>query len=261
MAADKTQSAPAVERALSILELLAKSKTGLTLPELRRRLSLPKSSTHCLLVTLQRAGYVHRNEKTGRYMFGLKLFGIANMALSGIELRDQARPFLHSLMERTRLTVHLAILEQNECVLIDRYEPPGLLRLATWIGRRMDVHCTGVGKALIAYLPEEELNTLIREHGLPRHNSRTISSARRLKEDLAQVRRLGYSLDNEEDEVGLSCIGAPIRDHAGQVIAAISVAGPTAQITSNPHSLGEKVKQTAGAISHQLGFHPDHRSP
>jgi DNA-binding IclR family transcriptional regulator len=258
MAASKTESAPAVDRVLSILELLAESKSGLTLPELTRRLALPKSSTHCLLVTLARRGYLHRNERTGRYMFGLKLFGLANMAVAGIELREQARSFLQDLMERTRLTVHMAILEQNEAVLIERIEPPGLLRLATWIGRRMDVHCSGVGKALIAYLSGEELDRLIREHGLPRHNQHTIVSPRRLKEDLAQVRTLGYSVDNEEDELGLSCIGVPLFDHQGAVVGAISVAGTTAQVISeNLSQLAAKVKQTAAAISQQLGFHPE----
>jgi DNA-binding IclR family transcriptional regulator len=211
----KTESVPALERALAMLELLAKSKNGLTLRELTRQLRIPKSSTHCLLVTLERHGYLHRNARTNRYMFGLKLFGLAKLALERIELREQARPMLQALMERTRLTVHMAILEQNEVVLIERIEPPGLIKLATWIGRRVEAHCTGVGKALIACLPERELNRLIKEHGLPRRNANTIASARKLKEDLAETRQRGYSLDCEEDEIGLSCLGAPIIDPTG----------------------------------------------
>lgn len=257
MASLKTQSVPALDRALTILEVLAESKKGLSLSQLTRSLGWPKSSTHCLLLTLERRGYLHRNEQTGQYMFGLKLFGLANIALSGIELREQAAPFLQALMERTRLTVHMAILERDEAVLIDKVEPPGLFKLATWIGKRMDVHCTGVGKALIAYLPEEELDRLIKEHGLPRHNENTIVSPRRLKEALARIRQLGYSVDDEEDELGLRCIGAPIFNREGQVIASISVAGTTAQIhLENLGKSAQQVKQTALAISRQLGFYP-----
>jgi DNA-binding IclR family transcriptional regulator len=255
MANLKTQSVPSVERALAILEMLAESGKGLTLSQLVQRLGLPKSSTHCLLLTLERRGYLYHGDHTGRYMFGLKLFSLANMALVGIKLREQARPFLTALMERTRLTVHMAILERNEAVLVEKVEPPGILKLATWIGKRMDAHCTSLGKALIAHLPTPELDRLIREHGLPRHNEKTIASSRRLKEDLAQVRKLGYAVDNEEDEIGLRCVGCPIFDHAGGVIAAISVSGTLSQIAPEGTTLiAQDVRRTALAISRELGF-------
>ena len=251
----KTRSVPALERALMILELLAKSRRGLALSELARNLQLPKSSTHCLLLTLERRGYLHRHEHTRRYLFGLKLFSLANMALAGIELREQAAPFLRTLMEATGLTVHMAILDQDDVVLADKVEPQGLFKLATWIGKRMDAHCTGVGKALIAHISEEELDLLIKEHRLPRHNENTIASSRKLKEQLAKVRKLGYAVDNEEDEIGLRCIGSPVFDNTGRVTAAISIAGTVSQITDgNLSALADKVKKTASAISQQLGF-------
>ena len=238
-----------------MLELVAKSNGGLTLRELSQALQLPRSSTHCLLVTLQRHGYLMRNARTGRYMFALKLFDLANAALNVTELRERALPLLRNLMEKTHLTVHMATLEQYEAVLIAKVEPPGLLRLASWIGRRMDVHCTGVGKALIAFLPQEELDHLIREHGLPRHNKKTITSSPRLKEELAKVRRLGYAFDDEEDEIGLRCIGAPVFEQAGKVVASISVAGTVRQIhPRNRRFIAEQVQQTASRISQELGF-------
>jgi DNA-binding IclR family transcriptional regulator len=146
MSVDATPSAPAVDRTLSILELLSVTRNGLTLPELSRRLGLPKSSTYCLLVTLERRGYLLRNNRTHRYMFGLKLFSLANMALSGIELRENAAGFLHALMHRSSLTVHMAIIEGDEAVLIEKVEPPGLVRLATWVGKRLELHSSAVGK-------------------------------------------------------------------------------------------------------------------
>jgi DNA-binding IclR family transcriptional regulator len=257
MAARRTQSVPAVERAIRILESLASSRNGLTLSQITRKLGIPKSSTHCLLLTFERSGYLHRLAPTGRYMLGIRLFGLANVALSGITVREQAAPFLRQLMERTRLTVHMAVLEQAEAILIERIETPGLLRLATWIGKRMGLHCTALGKALIAGLPEEELDRLLRKHGMLRHNENTISSFRKLKQHLTLVRKTGYALDNEEEEVGIRCVGAPVRDWQDQVVAAISVSGTTMQINlENLSWLVDQVKSTAEAISAQMQFSP-----
>ncbi len=189
-------------------------------------------------------------------MFGLKLFSLANMALSGLSVRQQAVPFLNALREKTRLTVNMAILEHNEVVLIAKIEPPGIFRLATWVGQRLPLHCTGLGKSLIAYLPEVELDRLIKP-GLLRHNENTIVSPKKLKEHLVQIRQLGYAIDDEEANIGLRGIGAPILDPTGRPIASISVAGTTAEITTeNLSLLAEKVKQAAVAISQQIGFDP-----
>lgn len=251
----KTPSVPALDRALSTLEMLANSRSGLSLPELARRLNLPKSSVHCLLLTLERRGYLHRNEKTNRYLFGYKLFSVANEALSGIELREKAVPFLRALMSRTRLTVHLAILERNEGVLIEKVEPAGVYKLATWLGKRMHLHCTGVGKALMAWLPEADVDAIVREHGLPRHNDNTVASIKKLKDELIRVRKVGYAIDDEEDELGYRCLGCPIFDEQGSVVAAVSVSGSTSQITAeNVGAVAEQVKQTASSISALLGY-------
>jgi DNA-binding IclR family transcriptional regulator len=258
----KTPSVPALDRALIMLDLLAASGSGLSLSTLARRLALPKSSTHCLLLTLERHGYLHRNQETRRYMLGRKLFGLANLALSGLQLREQTAPFLRALMTRTHLTVHMAILEHNEAVLIEKVEPPGLLRLATWLGKRMEVHCTGVGKALIAYVPDEELVLLFRKHGLPRHNENTIVSLRRLRENLTEIRRVGYALDDEEDELGHRCVGCPVFDHTGRVSVAISVSGTTVQIPDeNVPALATEVMKAAAAVSRSLGFPADDVQP
>ncbi|HEX5481486.1 MAG TPA: IclR family transcriptional regulator [Terriglobia bacterium] len=257
MCAVRTQSVRSLERAMMILELLASSRTGLSLLELVQKTKMPRSSVHCLLVTLQRRGYLYHNDKTGRYMFGLQLFSLANMAVSGLKLREEAAPFLRSLVEKTQLTVHMAILEHGEAVLISKYEPPGIFRLATWIGKRMDLHCTSLGKALMAYLPSEEVSRIIEEHGLPRHNDNTICSKKRLKEEMERTTGRGYAVDDEEDELGLCCIGAPVFGFDNHVMASISIAGTTNQVTrENLRKLAEQVKQTAMAISQSLGHDP-----
>jgi DNA-binding IclR family transcriptional regulator len=252
-----TASVPAAERTLSILELLSTTKGGLTLPELSRRLGLPKSSTHRLLVTLERRAYLHRNRLTHRYMFGPKLFSVANWALSGLDLREQALPFLKSLVRRSGLTVHMAINEDNEAVLIEKVSPPGSLGIASRVGKRMDLHWCAVGKCLMAYLPEEEFLRLMRERKLTRNNENTIRSVRQMKLQCEEIRRVGYSFEDEEGEIGYRCVGAPVFDHSGNCVAAISVAGTTDQIgPENLASLNQLVRQTALDISKTLGFVP-----
>lgn len=257
MPASRTQSVRSLERALIILELLASSRAGLSLLELVRNTKMPRSSVHCLLLTLQRRGYLFHNDKTGRYMFGLQLFSLANMAVSGLRLREEAAPVLRNLVDKTHLTVHMAILEHAEAVLIAKYEPPGIFRLATWLGKRMDLHCTSLGKALMAYLPAADVNEIIEQHGLPCHNDNTLCSKKRLKDDLVKVRERGYAVDDEEDEIGLCCIGAPVFGFNNRVMASISVAGTTTQITrDNFRKLADEVKNAASAISQSLGQDP-----
>jgi len=254
----RTPSVPSLQRGLAMLEILADSRKGLTLSNLTQRMRLPKSSVHALLLTLDRAGYLHRSEVTGRYLFGTKLFSLATKSVSRLELKEQALPSLASLAKETGLTVHMAIPERGTAILIEKIDPPGLIRLATWPGKQMDLHCTGVGKALLAYLPQEEVSTLIRGYGLPQHNARTLSSAKRLREELVQIREQGYSYDDEEDEVGLRCIGAPVFDRNRVCIAAISVAGTTAQIhPDNLDALSRKIRQVADTVSFQMGFLAD----
>jgi DNA-binding IclR family transcriptional regulator len=256
----KTPSVPALERALAILELLSGSRAGLTLPEIAKELGLPKSSVHCLLLTLERHGYLNRNERTSRYMFGSKLFAIGNRSLNGLRVRQVAAPHMHTLMERVGLTVHLAVLEQYEAVLVEKVEPPGIYKLATWLGKRMDVHCTALGKALIGRLPEEELASLVREKGLARHNDNSIASLKKLQQELARSQAAGYYIDDEEDEIGHRCIGASIIDEIGQVVAAISISGTILQVREdNSKDLATAVQEAAAAISTSLVAHEPHR--
>jgi DNA-binding IclR family transcriptional regulator len=250
MAAVKTPSVPALERGLALLELIAKSRSGLTFSQLARMVDYPASSIHCLLITLERQGYLHRSETSGRYMCGMKLVRIANVALDGIMLREKASPLLRDLCKRTGLTVHLAIRERNEAMLIAKVSSIEGQHIATWIGKRIDVHCTSMGKCLIAWLPEPELDELIRHHGLLRHNENTISSARKLKQELEKTRASGYAVDDQEEEIGIRCVGAPVFDSNGNVVAAVSVSGTIDQIDlENCRELIECIQQTGRAIS------------
>lgn len=248
-----TASVSSVDRALTCLETLAKSNRGMTLADIARKLGLPKSSIHCILLTLERRGYIYRVPNTHRYLFGIRLFNLAQEALGRLELRARASQPLRQLLEKTHMTVHMAIYEDGEAVLVEKLEPPTAVKMASHIGRRLDLHCTGVGKALLAYLPEDEINRLRTSRALARHNENTIVFSKKLQAELENIRRVGYSFDNEEDEIGIRCVGAPIFEGDQTVIAAISVAGTTAQITpATLESLSNVVKGTAKEISERF---------
>ena len=254
MGSPKVYSVPSIDRALSVLECLGQSKRGFSISEIGRRLRIPKSSAHLILATLQRRGFLQKNTQTGRYHFGLQLISLSRSALENLDLREEAKPFLRSLMQETGLTVHMAVLERDEAVIIEKVEAPGWLRLPSWIGRRLDLNCTGVGKVLLAYLPDDELNQLLGAAVFARHNSRTITSKSALRRELLRVRQSGYALDDEEDEPGLRCLGAPVFDQNGKAIAATSVAGTTSQISlDRVPNLARMVTRTARAISLRLG--------
>ncbi len=251
----KEYSVPSIDRALSVLECLAHAKRGFSLSEIARSLGIPKSSAHLILSTLERRGFLQKNAKTGRFCFGLQLVSLSRSALENLDLRDEAKPYLRSLMQKTGLTVHMAVLERDEAVIIEKVEAPGLVRLASWIGRRMDVNCTGVGKVLLAFLPDDELDFLLKTKEFARHNSRTIISKSTLRRELKQIKQSGYSLDNEEDEPGVCCIGAPVFDANGKAVAAISVAGIASQIANDRVPvLARLVMRVAGRISVRLGY-------
>lgn len=248
MAASKTRTVPALYNALRIIELLAESKCGLSLVDLTQMCGLSKSTVHYLLVTLERCGYVSKGARGGRYMAGMKLLNVANAALHNLALRQRTAPFLFSLRLKTGLGVHLAIYEHQEAMVIAKLETHER-RLASWVGKRMDLHCTGIGKAILAYLPEDEREDVIKRYGLARKNDNTLCTRRRLQADLEQVVRMQYALDNEEDELGMRCIGVPIIGPDYRPVAAVSISGTVAQLTpERVPMLAAEVKTTADSI-------------
>ena len=155
-------------------------------------------------------------------------------------------------MRQTNLTVHMSIQEQNEVVIIEKVESPYTPKVENWVGKRMGIHCTAAGKALMSDWHEDDINRLI-NHGLPRYNENTIVSPKKLREELLTVRNQGYSLDLEEETIGSRCIGAPIKNGMGLIIAAVSIAGYKQQIHNETlNQLVARVKKTASGISTSL---------
>ncbi len=253
------RTVPAIRRTVAVFDLLAQTRRTLSLSEISRRLGLPKSSVHRILATLEQQDCVQRNGKTGRFSLGTKLLTLNQAALEGAGLRELATPFLTSLRRQTGLTVHMAIQEHNQAVLIAKLEPPGQPTVGTWVGRAMDLNSTAAGKALIAHLTEPELARQFHGLSFVRHNERTIVGLARLQRELAGVREAGYALDDEEDELGSRCIGAPLLA-GGRVVASISLAGSIEQVrTERVPLLAACIRSTAAHISSRLtqcGYSP-----
>jgi len=263
MRAAKENPATAIERALGILEAVARRGEGMTNSEISRKLAIPKSSASYILRALERRGYLHRNPEDGKYRMGLKVLDLGHGVNIGLDLRDVARPILQDLVRHVNLTAHLAILDNGEAVYIERVEAPGFIRMNTWVGRRMFVHATSIGKALAADLPREEVDAILAGHGLVKRTPKTITQPARFLKELEKVRAQGYAMDDEENSIGVRCIGAPVRNAMGQVEAAVGVSGTVAMV--NPQTLPkyiEAVKEAARRISAKLGYSahsPAHR--
>ncbi|MCC6859650.1 MAG: IclR family transcriptional regulator [Bryobacterales bacterium] len=250
----KTASLPSVDRTLRVLEAIAESQRGLTLTQLAERLGFPRSTVYCLLLSLERNGYVQRRTARGPYLPGKKIFSLCEKAAEGTALAEIARPHLVSLMARRRLPVQMALFLQGQVTLIAQFAPAAAPKPATWIGQRLDWHCTALGKALAAHFAPRQLTELIQAHGLPRHNHNTIVSEREIVEELALTRQRGYAVDDEEDLIGYRCVAAPVLGSAGEPIAAVSLMGTTAQIDPRKASeLGADLVATAAEVSRPLG--------
>lgn len=243
-----------VERALTILELLADRRDGLTASDLSRRARIPKSTLSYILRTLVGRGYVRRDVESGLHTLGIRLLSLGGQAMQSMELREVAMPHLRQISERTRLDAHLAILDHGDAVYIERVESPGFIKMATWIGRRMTPHITAVGKALICQHEKHEVQEIFKLHHIKPATPKTITTLSHLLTDLADTRRRGFSIDDEENEARVRCIAAPVVAATGEVVAAIGVSGTVGQIDDEGITrIGNLVRSAALRMSAQLG--------
>lgn len=243
-----------VERALSILELLAEKQQGLSTSDISRRAGIPKSSTSYLLRTLMARGYVRRDAETGQHTLGLRMLSLGGQAMQGMELRELAMPFLRQVVERTRLGAHLAILDHGDAVYVERIESPGFIKMAIWVGRRQIPHVTAVGKALICCLDQHEIKKIVAEHRVRHASPNTITSLPKLLAELAGTRQRGYAVDDEEHAEGVRCVAAPVFAASGDVVAAIGVSGTVSQLHDDYLPVvGKTIRSVALKMSAQLG--------
>ena len=229
MIATKTPSVASVRRALAIIETVA-HVNDMTVSGISRKIHAPKSSTHTILLTLERSGFLRRDVRTGHYSLGLKIFDLVSLGHGETDLREQARPYLLNLAAQTKLTAHLAVLDGDQMVYVDKAESPGLVKMNTWIGRRIDAHCTALGKVLLAHLPTPQFDQLFKFKALTRRTPRTIVAKEALRREMQKIRAHGYAVDDEECGTGVRCIASGVFDNEAKAVVAIGVSGTTAQI-------------------------------
>jgi DNA-binding IclR family transcriptional regulator len=255
MPEEKDSSSTAVERTLLILEAVAQREGGMSNAEFSRKLKIPKSSASYILRTLEQHGYLRRDGEAGRYRLGMKVLNLSRAALGGVDVREVALPIMKHLVDRIHITTHLAILDQREAVYVEKVEAPGFIKMNTWIGRRMEVHSTAVGKALLAYLDPKERDSILRQRGLKKLTIHTITTLPRLFQEFERVRALGYAVDDEENSLGARCVGAPIFNAEGRIEAAIASTGTIHDVPQDAIAhVADMVKEAARRISHQVGY-------
>lgn len=243
-----------VDRVLDILDFIAGSKTECGLAEITHAVELPKSTVHRLLMVMERHRLVERNLESEKYRLGLRLFELRSRAISKIDLTQLARPILEQLVAETGETAHLGVLREGEVISLHNVQSPHTLRPST-VGRRIPAYCTSLGKAMLAGLPEHEFDSYLASHRFPRRTPKTICDLSHLKAEIRRIRTRGYSTDNEEFERGLKCIGAPVRDYTGNVIAALSVAGPISRVGGkHTKTIRVAIIKAASALSRALGY-------
>ena len=244
-----------LERAFDILDALAEDGPCRRLNELSQAVDLHKSTTHRLLCALERRRYVERAPSGGEYSLGLRLFELGTRAVSRLGSVDLARPFLERLAVASGETAHMGIPRQGEVISLVSAESRHTLHTPSTVGRGTPLYCTSQGKAILAYSPDVAVRELARSKGLIALTPKTITSLQRLKQELKRIHAQGYAVDDEEFEPGLRCIGAPVRDHTNQVVAAVSIAGPVFRVSRQRlPELSKLVKRTAADLSRALGY-------
>jgi IclR family acetate operon transcriptional repressor len=241
-------------RALSLLNALARHDQGLGLSEAAKETGLAVSTAHRLLSTLSHENFVRFDPEGGVWMIGVQTFIVGSAFLRARELTALARPLMRQLMERSGETVNLAVEEGGEAIYVAQIECRKTMRAIARPGGRAAMHCSGVGKALLAAMPEEDVERIIALRGLPAATAKTITTPAELRAELQAIRKRGFAIDEEENAIGLRCVAAPVFDEHGKPIAAISLSGPTARIGDDQLlSLGEIVLDAARQITAGLG--------
>jgi Transcriptional regulator len=243
-----------IDRAFDILEILAFEKDGLGVTEIGNRLGLHKSTVHRILGTMVKRGYIEKTRDRGLYKVGLKLVEISSVYLNSVELKTEARPYLSALMSKLGQPVHLATLDDCDVVYIDKIEQVNSIRLYSQIGRRVPAYCSALGKCLLSGLSDEEIEIRLSKMNYVGHTNYTITKKEELFRQIVEVRRNGWAIDDEEHELGVRCVAAPIFDYRGKVVAAVSLSASTNVFSRDRvDEFAKYVMDTAHEISLRLG--------
>lgn len=253
----KDKAAGAVQsltRGLQLLQRLGENEGGAMLTDLAQTVGLPNSTTHRLLTTLEAMGFARQTPDLGLWQVGVEAFRVGNAFLRSRDIVEQARPHLYRLMEEAGETANLALLHEGRAMMVYQVECHEMMRMIVRIGSAVPMHASGVGKAMLAAMSEEEVKAVLHRHGLNRYTSHTVDSPARLAEEITAARSRGFALDDEEHAIGLRCAAAAILDEEGHPLGAISISGPAARLSRERLlELGARVAREAAGITRDLG--------
>ena len=243
-----------VDNSIRLLTSFSGQENELGITTLASRLRLAKSTVHRLAATLTSAGFLEQNSETGKYRLGVALFELGALVRRRMDVANEARPKLRELLEKTGETVQLGIVDHYSVLYVYEMESPRAIRMAAAVGGRAPLHCTAVGKVLLAFQPADYVKQVI-ERGLTAYTAKTNTKRDAVLGMLEEVRLREYAIDDEESEGGLRAIAAPVRNHSGAVIAALGVAAPVQRMSKRTmHTCVPSVIETANAVSARLGY-------
>src|ERR1043165_7792668 len=244
-----------IQKAGDLLALYDRDHTEWGVREVAAQLKMAKSSTHDLMASLAKLGFLTKTDGN-RYRLGWRLVTLSETLLATTELRKEARPVMEDLATHYQETIHLAVLDDTQAVYVDKLEGRQAVRVElTSLGARLYAHCSALGKILLAYSTEQEVKRIIRTAGLPRFTQNTLTDEEELVQALAKIRKQGFAYDMEEILPDLCCVAAPIYNHAGQAIAAISMSIPAYRFRRSQTELRAGVIGAAKTSSQRLGYY------
>jgi IclR family KDG regulon transcriptional repressor len=242
-----------VASAVRLLKAFSEEQVEIGISDLAKRLGVAKSTVHRLAVTLCADGMLEQNPDTGKYRLGIALFRLGSLVRRRMNVSNEARPLLRELREKVNETVHLAVLDGNEIMYVYNLESTQAIRMRSDVGVRKPAYCTAEGQAILAFQPEEVIDRVAQD-GLAARTPQTITDAAKLKKVLEGVRQRGCAIEDEESEIGMRCIAAPLHNDSGEVVAAIGLAGPVSRLSRKAlATFVPYVIDTAAAISARLG--------
>jgi DNA-binding IclR family transcriptional regulator len=243
-----------VDRTLDILEVLATKNSGIGVTELAGEVGLSKGTTHRLLHALFERGYVEKKDD-GTYKLGLKLIEVVSLYINNLELQTEARPYVAMIAAELGLTSHLGVLDGDQVVYIEKMDVYPGVRLYSQIGLRVHAYCSSLGKCLLSNYSKAEVDAILEDCSFNKFTPNTIDSLELMHEELKRVRSQGWAMDNREYDLNNRCIGAPIYDYRGEIVAAISASGaPTVLSEERIQPVAEYLVEKAMAISRSLGY-------
>ena len=255
---ERSSHVHSVQRALQLLELLAEENGELSLTELAGRLGWPKSTVHGILATLRDYRFVDQSAQNGRYRLGIRLFEFGHKVARSWDIREIALPVIKKLNTKFGELVHLATEDDGEVFYIEKIDSTHILRIVSEIGARLPMHCSALGKAMLAFRAPAEVKRILGKRGMPVMTENTITDPVKMEAELTRIRKQGYAIDNQEIMEGLRCVAAPIRDRQGDVRYAVSVAAFAERLTGSYfEQVKDAVLETAAEISRLLGYKPE----